>query len=804
MERVWTEPGGFASVPTSFAGVAHDDDARATPRLCVLGEDGALRGYALRKKKGDVHGSSPPRLAFAHANARTAAVLKATRAPLRDLLFVTDEGGMALACGARVAIAWRADTPLFVSENDVSENENAETVETCFSTEPRVCVGDIARLHSPVGARVTAELKSERRGASSSVRLVIPGAPTSPATRALAAALGGDAFEALGADVGEAARAEAMEIVLSAAAEAASPEDEWDRRRPRSGVVRVRASRRTLGRGGSETIFEDSPRGEAAVSDADDDDDDAWEYLLRSARHASDASRYPSLAAAAASESARTSNAARAGRRKTPKSAEKRVPAASPTPRSELAAPRLSAAHVARAMALLRAAHAAYEACKLDVLLRPCLVDLRSVCVRAAIACSSQFSSADPTCARVAAEAAAFLDHHARDAWFDDASLPTDSAPDFSASDAGSGAYRRDAYRSGGCSGIDRATARLAASTLAKAGTWAANAPGGVHLLAPDACAALEELFLGTATGATADESGPAGAVPDEASWLALVPPLVRAEMVPIRGAALERGVQRGPRAMETDRAETKITSSGSGSGTRVRAAGSAVRWARSASRSPRAPPRPRAAARGDPGGAWPRGSHRGGDGFRGLPPRRAGARPRQTRAAAARLPAAVPRAPAAALASASGALVGATTSPPPPPRRSRAPRVARRRLAPSAAPPPVRRHRRVLPGGVAELGALDPRARTAFGDGDDAGLDAETPGSTAAFDRHGAGVGSVRKRRQRRRVRFGSARRRGRARIPRRVPRRVGLRRRRPAGGGAGSLSSHSALITQKRSLLT
>ena len=42
-------------------------------------------------------------------------------------------------------------------------------------------------------------------------------------------------------------------------------------------------------------------------------------------------------------------------------------------------------------------------------------------------------------------------------------------------------------------------------------------------------------------------------------------------------------------------------------------------------------------------------------------------------------------------------------------------------------------------------LGALDPRARTAFGDGDDAGLDAETPGSTANDSiEHGAGVGSV------------------------------------------------------------
>ena len=236
------------------------------------------------------------------------------------------------------------------------------------------------------------------------------------------------------------------------------------------------------------------PGERAAVSDADDDDDDAWEYLLRSARHASDASRYPSLAAAAASE-ARERQTRRARGEENTEKRRKACSSGVPTPRSEQRRARLSAAHVARAMALLRAAHAAYEACKLDVLLRPCLVDLRGVCVRAAIACSSQFSSADPTCACVAAEAAAFLDHHARDAWFDDASLPTDSAPDFSASDAGSGAYRRDAYRSGGCSGIDRATARLAASTLAKAGTWAANAPGGVHLLAPDACAALEDCF---------------------------------------------------------------------------------------------------------------------------------------------------------------------------------------------------------------------------------------------------------------------------------------------------------------------
>jgi len=90
------------------------------------------------------------------------------------------------------------------------------------------------------------------------------------------------------------------------------------------------------------------------------------------------------------------------------------------TPRSERSAPRLSAAHAARAAALLRAAHAAYEACKLDVLRRPCLVPLRGVCVRAATACASQFSAAEGSYG-VAAEAAAFLDHHARDAWFDDA-----------------------------------------------------------------------------------------------------------------------------------------------------------------------------------------------------------------------------------------------------------------------------------------------------------------------------------------------------------------------------------------------
>ena len=247
---------------------------------------------------------------------------------------------MALACGARVAIAWRADTPLFVSENDVSENENAETVETCFSTEPRVCVGDIARLHSPVGARVTAELKSERRGASSSVRLVIPGAPTSPATRAR-----------------RGARRRRLRGARRGRWRGGARRGDGDRalRRRRGGVARGRVGPSADLAPGvvrcesvapdaraeeeTETIFEDSPRGEAAVSDADDDDDDAWEYLLRSARHASDASRYPSLAAAAASESARTSNAARAGRRKTPKSAEKRVPAASPTPRSERAAP---------------------------------------------------------------------------------------------------------------------------------------------------------------------------------------------------------------------------------------------------------------------------------------------------------------------------------------------------------------------------------------------------------------------------------------------------------------------------------
>ena len=384
-------------------------------------------------------------------------------------------------------------------------------------------------------------------------------------------------------------------------------------------------------------------------------------------------------------------------------------------------------------MALLRAAHAAYEACKLDVLLRPCLVDLRSVCVRAAIACSSQFSSADPTCARVAAEAAAFLDHHARDAWFDDASLPTGSA------------FEADAYRSGGCSGIDRATARLAASTLAKAGTWAANAPGGVRLLAPDACAALEELFSGTAAGATnPDESGP-----DETSWLALVPPLVRAEMVPIRGAALERGVHRGPRAMETDRAmetKTKTKTKTSGSGTRVRPAGSAVRWAAlCVSFAAGAAASARAAARGDPEAA-----------------RSLAAATAEAMVSAGFGLAELARVPSGLALRLRDCLRRCRERPPPrwPPRAYAL--VGRDDLAAAAAEAVARpsrgspsdslrapRRRRCAATGASclaaspSLGALDPRARTAPGDGDDAGLDAETRATANDSIEPGA-VGSV------------------------------------------------------------
>ena len=557
VERVWREPERFASRPTSFAGVAHDDDARETPRLCVLGDDGVLRGYGLRRRGADPFGAAPPRVAFAHARVATAAAVKATRAPLLDVAFATEDGGMKLACGARVAVAWSADTPLFADAD--ARARGAATTRR---------VGDIVRLHSPVGARVTAELED----GETRVRLLLPGAPVSPATRALAEALAGDAF---GRDAsGEASRAEALETILSAAAEAASPDDEWGR-----------AEVALLAWCGCESVAPPPPEEDDGPvvldrlvssddDDDDDDDDDAWAYLLRSERHASEASRYPSLAAAAA--------ASAAGK---PSGAGAVLLASERTPRSERVAPRLSAAHVARAMALLRAAHAAYESCKLDVLRRPCLVRLRGVCVRAATACASQSSSADAALALAAAEAAAFLDHHARDAWFDGPG----SFGDADGRDDDRGLDGRDNLDARGA-GLDRATARLAASVLAETGARAAAAPDGVAA-APDACAALERLF---ACGTDADAN--AGVDADDArAWLALVPPLVRAEMVPIRGAGADRAeTDPGPgrRAKETrhrnrggaapnpNPGKTKKTKKTKKPKRVPRAAGPTVRWA--------------------------------------------------------------------------------------------------------------------------------------------------------------------------------------------------------------------------------
>ena len=591
VERVWREPAKFATRPTSFAGVAHDDDARATPRLCVLGSDGVLRGYHLRRRETpsgpDPFGLNPPRVAFAHERVATAAAVKATRAPLLDAAFVTDEGGMALACGARVAIKWRADTPLFCAESEGRTTKRGVHLR----------VGGITRLHSPVGSRVTAEFAppdGETRNAR--LRLALPGAPVSPATRALAEALGGDAF---GHDAsGEASRAEALEIVLSAAAEAASPEDEFDRAQasllawcgcegvaPGDAPARVREAETVRCRDGARRrtdVLSDEDDDGLLPSDDDDndddDDDDAWAYLLRSERHASEASRYPSMAASAAARWKRASAAYSA------------VPTSERTPRSERAAPRLSAAHVARAMALLRAAHAAYESCKLDVLRRPCLVDLRGICVRAATACASQFSSADPACASVAAEAAAFLDHHARDAWFDDSdgAFGVETADDAPGDAGGDG----DAAEQ---PGIDRATARLAASVLARAGAWAANAPGGVAA-APDACAALESLFSESAEGGEGDEGPTLNADAHcERAWRSLVPPLVRAEMVPIHlgdGRSVERAdAARAARATGVQSRRSNLASRATGAEASspetmtetkpgARSAGPTIRWA--------------------------------------------------------------------------------------------------------------------------------------------------------------------------------------------------------------------------------
>ena len=234
---------------------------------------------------------------------------------------------MALACGARVAIAG-ARTRLCSFRKTTFRKTKTRKPSRRVSRQNPEFVSATSRAHSPVGARVTAELKSERRGASSSVRLVIPGAPTSPAARALAEALGGGAFEALGADVGEAARAgrrgdRALRRRRGGVARGrVGPSADLA-----PGVVRVRERRGRRAEEETETIFEDSP-GRGGGLGRGRRRRRRMGVPLAQRGHASDASRYPSLAAARRRERENVKRGAHGGgkHRKAPKSVFGGVP----------------------------------------------------------------------------------------------------------------------------------------------------------------------------------------------------------------------------------------------------------------------------------------------------------------------------------------------------------------------------------------------------------------------------------------------------------------------------------------------
>ena len=501
VHRVWTEPKGFAERPTTFAAIANDDDWKSSQRLVVLGRDDVLRGYSLSSQADGSSsandGSYPPLIAFTHANVKTAVPLKASRAPpLVDVLLVTREG-MLLACGARTALNWRNDTPLFVEGEN---NTNVESINT---------------LHSPVGARVTAEFTN-----GSTLRLTIPQEPVSPVTKivlhAISAALDDSTLE-------PGLRQSAMEIVLSAAAEAVDPGEQWDRA---SQSLLAWCGCESLGRDkGMDKDTKTKPHDETDS----DDDDSAWEYLLRSEMHLASKASYPSVSLAAG--------------RSDDTGQQSTVKVATPTPHSERVAPRLSSVHAQRAISLLRAAHAAYESCKLDVLRHTCLFPLRTLCVRLATACAAQFSSANEISVAVAAEAVQVLDHHARDAWFE---------------------WSEEIKENDGCengNGLDADDSILAARTLAKAGTWSASVEGGSSE-APCVFRALESIF---------SEDG------QTETWKSLVPDLVLREIIEVSTSLSDTSgaMETGDESLRGMNSQRDMNSQ-----SQTHPAGPAIRWA--------------------------------------------------------------------------------------------------------------------------------------------------------------------------------------------------------------------------------
>mgnify|MGYP006073529919 CR=1 FL=1 len=381
----------------------------------MLGGDGVLRGYSFVGVSGD--GSSAPTFFFSHARVKTASLVEASRAKLTDVAAVTDEG-LFLLCGKRVAMTWRNDTPLFMSPFSDSERDThgrGDDDNNGGGQETASVVASIVGLHSHVGSRVTAELRDGTK-----IRLTLPAAPRSPAVatvlRAIDASLDcagvRDAQHGtpganekslttmIQSDIntdtdGTVSRAHAMEIVLAAAAEAGSPNEEWGRV-----CVSLLSWCGCDSYSSSNVMQDDLGSKQSDDDDGDgtngDDDDDAWGYLLRSEWHKETAGKYPSLALAAAAEkscSGICGGNVFPGRVVDVAGANS---APSVTPKSERSAPRLSKTHVERAMSLLRTTHAAYESCKLDVLAQPQLVPLRALCVKLATACAAQVRIALP------------------------------------------------------------------------------------------------------------------------------------------------------------------------------------------------------------------------------------------------------------------------------------------------------------------------------------------------------------------------------------------------------------------------
>ena len=377
--RVWTEPPGRSPSPASHAALTHADDARGTPALAALLADGALVGWSLRRAGAGAGagGDAAPRVVFAIDDVVSFAAAAATRAPLLDVLVKRADPGrdaLGLFAGARCVMSWDASATLW--------RDAAAGV---------VRVGDVVRVHSPVGNRVTAETTAARGGIA--VRLSLPTGFASPAARAVMDAAGKDVMRALDAGAGEASASATAAVVAAAASAAASGSGfgsgdaaEWNA--VRDALLRLCSI--------DTTAAEEDGYGNDIGGGRDADADDAaWNELL------ADGDR---VAAAA------TARKYRALASSLP------PPAASPPTRAAAFAARASMPPPRDAtMALLESSHAAYEACKLDALKRPATARVGELCAALAGAIARDARSGGSSSSVAGAIAIAHLDHYARD-----------------------------------------------------------------------------------------------------------------------------------------------------------------------------------------------------------------------------------------------------------------------------------------------------------------------------------------------------------------------------------------------------